>query len=224
MASCIARRGMEWKGVMARTRTVLLDLGGVLTGDPWQAILLTPRLGIADRLGLDHAAVEIAGEVLWARYCLAPGEEQQYWSDFRREVGREVPAEVVGEAERETLLANPIAGRVIELVEQSGTSWGFISDNTAFWFRKQMQLLGIEGHPAELDFLSFKAGVAKTDAAPGLFEIAAGRVTPRQTLVIDDQQRNVTRAHDLGFKAALYSMAGNPGSDLFECVRRYLEE
>ncbi len=88
---------------MAQTRTVLLDLGGVLTADPWQAILLTPRLGIADRLGLDRAAVNMAGEVLWARYSLVPDEEQQYWSDFRREVGREVPAEVVRKAEFETV-------------------------------------------------------------------------------------------------------------------------
>jgi hypothetical protein len=157
---------------MAQTRTVLFDLGGVLTGDPWQAILLTPRLGIADRLGLDRAAVKMAGEVLWARYSLVPDEEQQYWSDFRREVGREVPAKVVREAELETVHANPIAGRVIQLVEQSGAGWGFISDNTVFWFRKQMQLLGLKGHPAELDFLSFKAGAAKTVTAPGLFEIA----------------------------------------------------
>jgi FMN phosphatase YigB (HAD superfamily) len=209
---------------MAQTRTVLFDLGGVLTGDPWQAILLTPRLGVADRLGLDRAAVETAGELLWARYSLVAGEEQQYWADFRREVGREIPAELVCEVERETLHANPIARQVVQLVEESATSWGFISDNTAFWFRKQMRLLGLAGHPAELDFLSFIDGASKTFTAPGLFEIAAGRVIPRQTLVIDDQQRNVTRAHDLGFHTALYSMARSPDADLFEYVRQHLEE
>jgi beta-phosphoglucomutase-like phosphatase (HAD superfamily) len=211
-------------GVMPGIRTVLFDLGGVLTGDPWQAILLTPRLGIADRLGLDHAAVEMAGELLWARYCLVPDEEQQYWSDFRNQVGREVPAELVCEVERETLHANPFARQVVQLVERSGISWGFISDNTAFWFRKQMRLIGIEGHPAELDFVSFNDGASKTSTTPGLFEIAAGRVIPRQTLVIDDQQRNVSCAHHLGFRAALYSMARSPDSDLIECVRQHLEE
>jgi beta-phosphoglucomutase-like phosphatase (HAD superfamily) len=209
---------------MAEMRTVLFDLGGVLTSDPWQTILLTPRLGIADRLGLDNAAVETAGELLWARYSLVPDEEQQYWSDFRREVGREIPADLVSEVERETLHANPLARQVLQLVEHSGTSWGFISDNTAFWFRKQMRLLGLEGRPAELDFLSFIDGASKTSTAPGLFEIAAGRVIPRRTLVIEDQLRNVSCAHHLGFRTALYSMARSPDSDLIDCVRQHLEE
>ncbi|HEV2376348.1 MAG TPA: hypothetical protein VGS19_29780 [Streptosporangiaceae bacterium] len=208
---------------MAEIRTVLFDLGGVLTCDPWQAILLTPRLGVADRLGLDHASVEIVGEQLWAHYSLVPDEEQQYWSDFRRETGREVPAGLVREAELETLHANPAARQAVQLVGQGGARWGFISDNTAFWFRKQMNLLGLGGRRAELDFLSFNEGASKAGTSPSLFEIAAARVTPGRTLVIDDQPLNVTRAHGLGFQAAVYSMAGNSGTGLLECVRQYLE-
>ena len=33
---------------------VLIDLGGVLTVDPWESLVLTPRTGLADRLHLDR--------------------------------------------------------------------------------------------------------------------------------------------------------------------------
>ncbi|WP_156325579.1 hypothetical protein [Nonomuraea sp. SBT364] len=186
-----------------------MDIGGVLTSDPWQAIVLTPRLGLADRLGLDRATAASAGDALWPQFSLSTRREGDYWVEFEAAVGTPVPGDLVDAAEKEALKVNQDSAALFELLVRFDIEWGFISDNTAFWYPKQLRLLGLEDHAdARLDFLSHLRGVSKSSPGAGLFELAADEVDPNTTLVIDDRAHNLARAASLGFETLHHSMDG----------------
>lgn len=44
-------------------KCILFDIGGVLTSDIWETLLLTPVSGLADRLGLNRQIVQQAADV-----------------------------------------------------------------------------------------------------------------------------------------------------------------
>jgi FMN phosphatase YigB (HAD superfamily) len=195
---------------LRRVRAVLFDLGGVLTSDPWQSLLLTPGAGIADQLGLDRYEVERVGELLWSRYSLDVHPEDDYWRAFAECLSTKIPASVVERAELETLRTNTSASATFEMLDQKRVPWGYVTDNTSFWLPKQIrQLDGRVPVGPDLAYYSFDRGLSKTSTPTGLFELAAASLDPRTTLVVDDREKNIDRASLVGFRTLQYSMRGN---------------
>jgi FMN phosphatase YigB (HAD superfamily) len=187
-------------------RAVLFDLGGVLTPDPWQALVLTPGSGIADRLGISRGRAAIAAERLWNEYVVrADANEGDYWREFGDLVGASIPRGLVSSVERELLRPNPEASDVLHSLVDAELRVGVVSDNTTFWYDKQARITGLDRvADPDLLFLSFRFGVTK-EAVPGLLEIAATSVAPNATLVVDDRTDHVDRARELRFHAVRYS-------------------
>jgi FMN phosphatase YigB (HAD superfamily) len=184
---------------------VLFDVGGVLTVDPWQALVLTPRHGLADQLGLDRARVAEVAERLWERYVVRPeATEFDYWHEFGEGLGTPIPGVLVRSVEQELLHANPEASALLATLAARGIRIGAVSNNTAFWYERQARMVGLDRiADANLLFLSFQLSVTKEDV-PGLFEIAAEAIPPASALVVDDREENVARALGLGFRAVRY--------------------
>ena len=185
--------------------TVLLDIGNVLASDYWETLLLTPDLGLADLLHLDREHVNAVGVRLWQDFCRAPTHEHAYWARLAEELEVPITDEHLSQIEH-LPRANPRAPEILADLAQRGARIGLISDNTSFWFTKQRALIGFgELLDAEVVLLSFEHGVSKSDS-PGLFELAAGLVDPRRTLVVDDRTGNLSIAGRLGFHTFRYSM------------------
>jgi beta-phosphoglucomutase-like phosphatase (HAD superfamily) len=182
---------------------LLLDLGGVLTVDPWESLVLTPRRGIADRLDLDRALVERVGSDLWQIHARSVTSEEMYWQQFAQRVSAYISPALLAEAERELLVTTPDALRMVECLRAGGRPWGLITNNTAFWYPKQLALLGMTHSEPQWQFTSFAAGTVKDDT-PGLFDLAARTVDPAGTIIIDDRLHNVERARVCGFQATMY--------------------
>ena len=182
---------------------VLIDLGGVLTVDPWESLVLTPRTGLADRLHLDRAFVAQVGFDLWQVHSRTVTSEELYWQQFSDRVGADIPPALLAEVERELLVVTPDALRMVACLRAGGRPWGLITNNTAFWYPKQLALLGMSGTEPEWQFTSFAAGTVKDDS-PGLFEVAADSVDSAQTMIIDDRPANIERARRCGFQATMY--------------------
>ncbi|MCA1707687.1 MAG: hypothetical protein LC808_32220 [Actinobacteria bacterium] len=183
-----------------RIENVLFDLGGVLTSDPWESFLLTPARGIADLLGLDRAQVEAEGRALWDEYCVRESAEDEYWRDLERRLGVSIPTTVRLEVESTLLIVNPWASEILATLYNSAFRIGVASDNTSFWFPRQEDLLGLDKYVSpDITFLSYRHGVRKNASGGGLFEIAASRVDPRKTLMVEDRRHNIGRAKDYGF-------------------------
>lgn len=186
--------------------TLMLDVGGVLFGDPWETLLLTPGAGLADRLGVDRRTADRAGRALWPRFAYWARPAEEYWAELGGLLGVTVPAGLVAELETLLLRPNPDAAALLRLAAERYERIGLISDNTAFWYPWQAAELRLDDvlDPG-LVFLSYLRGVGKSDR-PGLYAAASDRVRPRRTLVIDDRARNLERAGALGFRTAHYAM------------------
>lgn len=186
--------------------TLMLDVGGVLYGDPWETLLLTPGAGLADRLGLDPVAVHRAGTVLWPRYARSIRPAGEYWAELGERLGVRIPPGLVAELEETLLRPSPHAAELLRHAAARYDRIGLISDNTAFWYPWQAAELRLDDilDPG-LVFLSYLRGTAKADR-PGLYGIAACHVEPHRTVVIDDRAHNLRRAAELGFHTVRYSM------------------
>jgi FMN phosphatase YigB (HAD superfamily) len=203
-------------------RGVLFDLGGVLTPDPWQTILLTAGRGLVDSLGLDRSLVEQAGDALWPKYSRAPHSEDEYWTEFAAAIGTDIPRQAVEEIKDALIVGNPTFRSALADLETAGVRWGVISDNTQFWYAGQLRRLGIQGRVTEdLEFLSFRHGLSKTGTEPSLFDLAAAVLDPSLTLVVDDREKNIDAATATGFVAEHYAMRDDEdGSMLLDLLRR----
>lgn len=191
------------EALAGRPDVILLDIGGVLTPDPWQALLLTPGRGIADRLALDPTRVEEIANRLWPHFSLQPRTERDWWEELGRQIDSTIPQDLVRDVEAQLLRPFNDAHELIEDVRLAGDI-GVISDNTAFWYAKQSALLRLESRTdVSRRYLSFEFGVSKTSRPVGLFEIAADRLPDRRVLVLDDREANCDRARAVGFSALL---------------------
>jgi FMN phosphatase YigB (HAD superfamily) len=182
--------------------TILFDIGNVLTTDPWESLLLTPGIGIADRLGIPREAAEAAGRTVWPRFSTDPqAREAEYWAAVEAELGVRIPLELVTYAEPDLLVANPAAVPVLRSLAGAGVRIGIISNNTAFWYPKQAALLDLSTLvDPDLVFVSHLSGVDKVD---GLFDVAAAAVEPASTVIVDDRDSNIPRARSAGFGAVI---------------------
>ncbi|MFD0308281.1 HAD family hydrolase [Streptomyces sp. NPDC127119] len=190
-----------------RPAVILFDLGNVLFSDPWESLLLTPGAGLGDRLGLDRSAVLAAGRHCWRTFSVREADEAEYWSELSRQLGCDIPAQLVKELEEELLLANPAAGALLAAASADGVRpVGIASNNTSFWYAKQADRLRLDRWiDPGLVFLSSGLGVSKSTPGRGLLEIAAEHVRPSATLFVEDRGANLARARGLGFRTVEYA-------------------
>jgi FMN phosphatase YigB (HAD superfamily) len=187
--------------------TILFDMGGVLICDTWEAFLLTPHTGLADQLQLDRNTTSRVGHTLWEHYSTRQTREEDYWSDLGKALSINIPLSIVDYLESELLEANPKARESILEAKEAGFRIGIISNNTSFWFSKQVKLANIKDLiDPDLMFLSHNYGVQKKTPNRGLFHIAANIVDSNQTYVVDDNQNNIRIAQGLGFHGIHYDM------------------
>lgn len=188
----------------AGVTAVVLDVGNVLADDVWERMLLTPGTGIVDRLGLDPVLAAEAGAELWPDFARSARDEPDWWTALEALLGTEVPEPLRTEA-TETVRVDPVARDFLDRAAATGLRVGLATDNTAFWFRVQDRLAGLESAvDPELLLASYRLGVLKRDS-PGLLDELARRVDPAATLYVDDRAHNLELAAGLGFRVHEYA-------------------
>lgn len=202
--------------------SILFDVGGVLTPDFWETILLTPDAGLADKLGLPRDAVGEAARLLWTDYSRNERVEKDYWNDLGRLLSVKIDEALIKNIEDAVIVVNEEAQDAIKLTIDHGLAAGIVSNNTSFWYRKQMDLLNIESFlDPKLIFLSHKLGVVKGDIKKSMFSIVATEVEPQNTLVIEDRNLNVIIAQRYGFHAIRYKLSD--GTSLCSVIKDWLD-
>jgi len=142
------------------------------------------------------------GQDLWETYARAAADEDAYWLDLSQRLEVTIPAALVRETELALLQALPGAIAALDALDRAGTPWGLITNNTSFWYPKQVALLGLGPGGPRWEFVSSAAHVTKSDPV-GLFEVAASTLDAADFLVVDDREPNVERALRAGFNATL---------------------
>lgn len=189
----------ELPALLTAAEAVLLDLGGVLVADAWEAVVLGAG-GVAERLDVDRELARAAGRAIWGPFAIEARPEHEYWAALARELGLEAIDEgLVEAAAAATMRPLPGGARLLAAVRASGRPAGVITDNAAFLFARHARLLEMdEWLEPSLRFTSFETGLRKKS---GLFEHAAARTAPRRVLLIDDRAHYVERAAACGFQA-----------------------
>jgi FMN phosphatase YigB (HAD superfamily) len=198
-------------------RTVLFDLGNVLSHDGHETYLTHELYGLA--LGLDEPKEVITQKVnhVFRKYAvMETASEADFWGEIADSLGVELNAGAVNEVKRQIDDTNPEAIKSFELLKSRGIAIGIVSNSSPFFYEPQTKPLHLDKYVDQnLLFLSHKRGVLK---ANGLFEIAASMVDPATTCVIEDRMKNVQYAQNLGFHAVHYAF--DSGESLLAVVKK----
>lgn len=199
-------------------KAVIFDMGGVLTYDVWEHLLLdNPNKedkleGIASKYCLGENLVEEIGKELLNKfaYTLKPtreGEynswsEKEYWEEFIQRTG--VNATVNDFIEMTDKFIRPIKDfesmeRILESLKKSGTDLAILSNNTEFWAKRQIEKLNLYRFFSESKvILSCRIGAQKTDSKMFKTVLDALGCVPEECIFVDDRPHNVKAAKRLG--------------------------
>jgi FMN phosphatase YigB (HAD superfamily) len=201
---------------MSIIRTVLFDVGGVLSHDGHETYLSHDTHGIARHLGLPRQEVSKRTAPVFRKYAVLPrADEAEFWRDLGRALDTTFSDTAIRTAKQHIKDLNREAGTVFSYLRDKDVKVGIISNSTPFFYPVIARQLSLTSYVhRELCFLSHHEGCLKSN---GLFEIAAAQVDPAQTFVIDDRPANVNYARKLGFKSAQYSLES--GRSLLSLVK-----
>lgn len=198
-------------------KTVLFDLGNVLSHDGHETYLTHEQYGLALGLGEPKEVVTQKVNHIFRKYAVIDkAPEPEFWNEISSALGITLTSESIDAVKQQITDTNPEATECFKFLKERGIRVGIISNSSPFFYDAQVEPLCLPDYiDPKLLFLSHKLGQLKSS---GLFELAAGVVEPASTCVIDDRQKNVEYAQKLGFQAVLYSFES--GDSLFALVRR----
>jgi putative hydrolase of the HAD superfamily len=194
-------------------RAVIFDYGEVLTGPP-DPQAHRNLLAIA---GVKEEAFEKAYWVHRLDYDADILNGQTYWQTVARDTGVLFTPQQIGQLlEQDALMwmnLNPAMLAWIPKIKEAGFRLGILSnmgDGVLDYLRPRFPWL------AQFDHLTWSCelGVVKPDPAIYLHTVKKLRVSPDRALFIDNLQKNIVGAEDVGLHAALFENVEQLQSDL----------
>ncbi|HSW37713.1 MAG TPA: HAD family hydrolase [Candidatus Saccharimonadales bacterium] len=204
-----------------KIKTVLFDLGNVLSHDGHETYLTHELYGLALSLGLPKKEVIQKVTHIFRKYAVqSEADESDFWDEISETLGIELSPKAIATVKQQITTTNPEAIAAFKLLREHGIKIGIISNSSPFFYDQQAEPLLLDKYAEpDLVFLSHKRGHLKSN---GLFEVAAARLDPSSTFVIDDRPHNVEYAQKLGFHAATYSMES--GDSLLALTNKIVAE
>lgn len=192
------------------------DLGGCLFPDLLDAACAM----VASRYAASPERIQLAKERLWIRYAYATGPdkgtlnhsaqsqvEAEAWSEFVVNAGIAAqPEEMIAIADQCVQPLDPAYETLLEQLQCAGVVLGIISNNTAFFWRRQCEAMRLNRYfPPERVILSCDHGVSKKSEGLQLFRtaVAAAAVPPQRCAFVDDRVHNIQCALRAGFGMAI---------------------
>jgi len=223
-------------------RAVIFDIGGVLAYDVWEHLLLDTERGVASICDLDVKQVRTVGQDLWNKfaYRATTGEEdwqdleKEYWNTFIRTFNLSSSVNDFIKLTDKFIL--PIDGmtQLLEQLQLAGIDLAICSNNTEFWFKRQMDKLGLRRFfsPSRI-VLSSRIGVPKSSPRYEMFQavVDALQVDKDVCIFVDDREENILRAFQFGLAGIIFPSHSAYGSKylqallekmgVFESIRAY---
>jgi len=205
-------------------QALVFDIGGVLTQDIWENLLLDEKKGVAAILKLDRQRVCKVAQRLWDKFAHRSTDEThdwkelelEYWNLFIEEFQLECSADYFISLTEE--FVQPITG-MIELLEdlksRSNVQLAICSNNTEFWFQRQMERLHLHRffHPNNI-ILSSRIGISKSSSSFQMFKavVNALEIDRNNCIFIDDRQNSVLQAVAFGMVGILFPSHSEQGA------------
>jgi FMN phosphatase YigB (HAD superfamily) len=219
-------------------RAVIFDIGGVLAFDVWEHLLLDKPdpfnpdrpIGIAKLYGLQHSDVKKVGHKLWKIYSRrsdipaagGPDLEEQYWTAFIEELKDQLPPSIrtCDLKNRTDLFIKPVnkpgMESLLKELQSKNLRLVICSDNTEFWFRRQVAKLELERFFSPQDcFVSCRVGFSKRSPGFEKFHAISEALALKSDscLFIDDRPENVELALMYGFVPVLFPSHSSWGAN-----------
>jgi putative hydrolase of the HAD superfamily len=182
-------------------KAFLFDYGGVMTASE-QGNSLFASLGEAFGISLDQAQTTLAP--LWRDFLKGTFEEDDFWEAAEEKLGRQAPPEKrhIWNAWDKQARSLPEMQELVATLRNAGYTVGLLSNaipNTEQEIREN-------GGYAPFDFLviSCKVGTAKPEIA--IYQQALAHlpgILPSEIVFIDDQERCLTPAREMGMHTIL---------------------
>ena len=180
-----------------------IDLGGVLIHDPLHELLdaLEKSGGLPQR-EMQQIYVDQFRYPLWSGTL----EEEEFWTEMLRVSGASGSVEEWREFLLESLRLLPAAERIEELSSQAQLF--SISNHRSEWILPVLRDNGLDDYFEEI-FISSEVGEVKPDAE--FFELFLSRsgASLEEVLFIDNLQRNLDAAKELGMNTLLADTGGD---------------
>lgn len=195
--------------------TVLFDIGGVLTHDGHETYLLHPEHGLVKGSLSDEQVLSRTAPIFRKYAVLANARESDFWNEICKALGISLSTEAIQTTKNQLRYINDEAAAAFAFLREHKINIGIISNSVPFFYSSMSKQLSLNKYVnKDLFFLSHQEGLLKSG---GLFEAAAGKLKPSKTYIIDDREKNVAYAKDLGFKASNYT--NTDGSSLLKLVK-----
>ncbi|MBU4332469.1 HAD-IA family hydrolase [Patescibacteria group bacterium] len=209
-------------------KAVIFDIGGVLAHNVWDHLLLDDN-GVMSRFPQLHKAeLERIGKVLWDAFGYVPEYpntwqelEERYWKMFIRYFKGYLPETAKPDdfIQMTDSFIRPILGMksVLKKLQLKGIKLAICSNNNEFWFRRQMDQLGLwRFFDSDNVILSCRIGVSKSSPRFEMFHAALSALSlPGDNCIfVDDREGNIERARQCGMQGILFLEAEQLDSKL----------
>lgn len=201
--------------------TVLFDIGNVLSHDGHETYLTHEAYGLTLGLGLPKQEITQKVSRIFRKYAVLPkASESDFWREISETLGIKLTPGDIAAVKKQITITNPEAIASFDLLKEHGIKIGIISNSLSFFYNQQTEPLLFDRYTdPDLLFLSHKMSHLKSD---GLFELAAQKLDPATTFVIEDRLKNVEYARNIGFHATVYSLGS--GKSLLALTKKLIAE
>ena len=182
--------------------TIFFDWGGVIADDPGDDFLLS----LLKELGASEEQAQEIYDTYIRRFMRGEMSEEEYWNELRRKYGLSIDDSISDEFKKWHGLDKN--DRILALVDQArakGLQTAILSNVIEPTYNVLLKA-GYYNHFDEV-IASCKVGFAKPQMQ--IYQIALDRLhtTAKRSVFIDDKQKNLDPAQDMGFHTIL---AQNP--------------
>jgi HAD superfamily hydrolase (TIGR01509 family) len=203
-------------------KALIFDVGGVLAYDVWENLLLDKDYGVASVFHLNAEEVYKTGQELWNLFAhrqvdtenSSSSLEREYWDLLIQRFDLlESPDYFIRWTDR---FIKPVEGMVplLEHLQASGVKLAICSDNTEFWFRRQMDSFGLcRFFSPNHTILSSRVGVSKSSPHFEMFEavVAALDLDKEDCILIDDRNETILRGLEFGLAGIIFPSHSRQG-------------
>lgn len=188
---------------------VVFDIGGVVFEDIWESIFFQKSTGILDLFDLNAQRLNKVCRNYWDRYSVMSPDnnswetlEVNYWQDILRDIQIPWSIDECIEYSRKFIIKIPGVDDLINLLIENEIQLGICSNQTAFWFERQLVLSkSLKFIDRKNMALSFERGATKGQKDNLLFKVVLNSLNcePDRIIYIEDRIKHQESARDFGF-------------------------
>ena len=145
--------------------------------------------------------------------------DEQFWQDFQKILGRPIPnncAELAQNVYRKTFKFFPEIIELVKELKKQGIKTAVLSNIFKFEAEVIREHNGYDGFDAVI--LSYEVGMMKPESDIYKLVIKRLNVKPEECIFVDDQEKNLLPAEELGIKTVLAQNSEQIVKDVFSII------